>query len=57
MKEIIYYIIPVVLVFCLIGLIESAMIFEKAQEENLVVPSKKIERKDKNGDIKSRWFM
>ncbi|MCI8544966.1 MAG: hypothetical protein HFH09_01910 [Bacilli bacterium] len=42
MKEIICYILPVIIVFCLIGIIESAMLFEKAEEEVSSLHSKKI---------------
>lgn len=45
MKEIISYIIPVVIVFCLIGLIESVMLFEKVGEDASLMPSKKITKK------------
>lgn len=47
MKEIIYYIIPVIIVFCLIGIMESAIVFEKEQEEISFVPSEKIITKNR----------
>lgn len=45
MKEIISYILPVIIVFGLIGIIESAMLFEKAEEEVSSLYPKKIKCK------------
>ncbi len=59
MKEFACYIIPINLVFGLIGIIESAMLFEKAEEELTLKSSiKENERKeDYYGNIESREFM
>lgn len=45
MKEIIYYVLSIIVVFGFIGLIESAMLFEKKQENAMHVFSKETERK------------
>ncbi len=39
MKEIVCWIIPTILVFIFIALLESAMIFEKREEEMLTLSS------------------
>lgn len=44
MKEVIYYVLSIVIVFGCIGLIESAMLFEKKQEDTIHVFSKKMRR-------------
>lgn len=41
MKEIICWLLPVLIVFLLIGLLESAMLFEQAQEDYSLSPSRR----------------
>ncbi|MCI9233455.1 MAG: hypothetical protein HFH08_02510 [Bacilli bacterium] len=57
MKEIVCYILPVIVVFCLIGVIESAMLFEDAQEEVSSLCSKNFRKEDGYGNIESRELM
>lgn len=54
MKEIACYILPVIIVFCLIGIIESAMLFEKAEEEISSSYLKSTRKEDGYGNIESR---
>lgn len=57
MKEIAFYILPIILVFSLIGIIESAMLFEEAQEEVSALYSKNTRKDDCYGNIESRELM
>ncbi len=66
MKEIVCYILPVIVVFCLIGVIESAMLFEDAQEEVSSLGERvmfsqpvslRIRKEDGYGNIESRELM
>jgi len=57
MKEIACYILPVIIVFCLIGIIESAMLFEKAEEEVSSLYLKNTRKENEYGNIKSRKLM
>lgn len=57
MKEIACYILPIILVFGLIGIIESAMLFEEAQEEVSALYSKNTRKDDCYGNIESRELM